>query len=175
MDDILARLKAGNELFVEGNNACDVSYERRRKASEEGQHPFAVLLTCADSRILPNEIFSAGIGDLFVVRTAGNIIGSTVLCSIQFGLSLGAQLILVMGHTKCGAVNAVLEGRSERHVAPIIQEIAPALGSEREPRKCAELNVHNSIRKINEAIGTGKIQVAGAVYDIESGKVEFLE
>ena len=119
----LERLKKGNEeSLLEGNSIGDLSLNRKKETSENGQHPYAVILTCSDSRVIPEAIFHAGIGDLFVIRVAGNVIGEDTLASIEYGLThLGAETVLVLGHTHCGAVTAAIQGEAHGYIAKSIQ------------------------------------------------------
>ena len=140
-----------------------------------GQAPYAVIITCSDSRIIPEAIFSAGIGELFVIRTAGNTIDETTLGSVEYAVGhLGVKLIVVLGHTYCGAVKAAI-GHEEVHgnLSGIIDEISKAIGQEQDSYKAVKLNVEHGCSVIQEhelpAI------VIGAIYHTDSGKVEFLQ
>lgn len=106
----LERLKAGNQIYLNAKKGSgDVSPARRLSTSEEGQKPYAVIVSCSDSRVIPEYIFSAGIGELFVVRVAGNVIEGYQLGSIEYAVEhLGCRLVIVLGHTRCGAVSAGL-------------------------------------------------------------------
>ena len=177
----LQRLKDGNEKYLMTETAfLNVSPKTRKKTAMDGQAPYAVIITCSDSRIIPEAIFSAGIGELFVIRTAGNTIYGTTLGSIEYAVGhLGVKLIVVLGHTHCGAVEAAI-GHEEIHaeelhgnLSGIIEEISKAIGQERDSYRAVKLNVEHGCSVIQEhefpAI------VIGAIYHTASGKVEFLQ
>ena len=170
------RLKRGNEQYVaSGEYAGDVS-EAAREEAKGGQEPYAVIVTCSDSRVIPEAIFSAGIGDLFVIRVAGNVIDKHQLGSIEYAAEhLGAKTVVVLGHTGCGAVNAALFHDPEGYVRYITQEIKRAVGKERDPLKACVLNVERSVNKIKKSLTAEDLVVEGAVYDIVTGRVEFLK
>lgn len=109
---VMEYLKQQNEIYVKtGKNSGDLSESKREDTTENGQHPYAVIVTCSDSRVPAEHIFNAGIGELFVIRTAGNVIGDHALGSVEYGMEhLGAKLVVVLGHTNCGAVDAALNG-----------------------------------------------------------------
>ena len=111
-DDVLEKLKRGNEIYIKSRKSeGDVSPELRRKTAEEGQHPYAIVIACSDSREIPEAIFSAGIGELFVIRVAGNVLDNHQLGSIEYAVGhLDANVIVVLGHTRCGAVKATIKG-----------------------------------------------------------------
>ena len=170
----LERLKEGNRIYVKSEiNASDVSPARRKDTYENGQHPYAVVVSCADSRVIPEAIFSAGIGDLFVIRVAGNVVGDYELGSIEYAVEhLGCRLVLVLGHTCCGAVNAAL---SQNHglVKAITDEIKRAIGEECDTVKASLLNVKQSVNKVKSAVSAEGLLVCGALYHTDSGAVEF--
>lgn len=177
--DILKRLKDGNEKYLNSSaNDGDISPSVRMTTGKEGQHPYAVILTCSDSRVIPESIFMTGIGELFVIRVAGNVVGSHELGSIEYAVEhLGCKLIVVLGHTHCGAVGAAIEGVNDGYVASLTDEIRNAIGEEKEDISACRLNVEAGVNKIKSClIGNGKLlaDVVGAIYDIESGIVKFL-
>ena len=140
--------------------------------SQHGQAPYAIIVTCSDSRVIPENIFSAGIGELFVIRLAGNVIDDHQLGSIEYAAGhLGCRLILVMGHTHCGAVEAAMNGNPKNYIKFITDEIRLAIGDETDATKACELNVAHSIHHMEEDSG---LRVIGAIYDIESGEVRLL-
>ncbi|MBC3898585.1 carbonic anhydrase [Acetobacterium malicum] len=177
----IERLQKGNQNFVETEkNNGDVSQMVRTKNVEEGQKPYAVVVTCSDSRVPPEHIFSAGIGELFVIRTAGNVIGDFELGSIEYAVGhLGTTVVLVMGHNHCGAVAAAMQGHGHGHINAILEEIQPAIEGEENVGKCENLNIDNSIKRIlqsetiNSLINAGSVKVLGGKYNLESGAVEF--
>ncbi|PKM61307.1 MAG: carbonic anhydrase [Firmicutes bacterium HGW-Firmicutes-4] len=178
---VINKLQKGNQDFVttEKNNG-DVSQMVRIKNVQAGQKPDAVVVTCSDSRVPPEHIFSAGIGELFVIRTAGNVIGDFELGSIEYAVGhLGTSLVLVMGHNHCGAVASAMEGHGHGYIKAILEEIQPAIAGEENVGKCENLNIDNSIKRIlqsetiNRLIREGTVKVLGAKYNLESGTVEF--
>lgn len=173
----LERLKEGNRRFlVSEKGSGDVSPSRRRETEELGQHPYAVVVTCSDSRVVPESIFSAGIGDLFVIRSAGNIVDGCTLGSIEYAVEhLGCDLVVVMGHTHCGAVAAALEGLDEGHVGLILDEVRAGIGEEKDPDRACILNIRHSMDVIGKdlPLKDGAV-IVGALYDIGSGRVDFL-
>lgn len=176
------KLIEGNQKYVASQLASiDASEEIREHAARNGQKPYAIIITCSDSRVIPEAIFSAGIGDLFVIRVAGNVIDAHQLGSIQYAAGhLGTNLVVVLGHEHCGAVHAALHGQAEGYIRSITDEIQKAIGNETDERKACCLNVLHSCEVIrhNLQIRSGQcedgLQVAGAVYHLESGEVEFL-
>ncbi|MCH5194447.1 MAG: carbonic anhydrase [Oscillospiraceae bacterium] len=169
------RLAEGNKKYVESGAASVDASESVLKASSNGQSPFAVVITCSDSRVIPEAIFSAGIGDIFVIRVAGNVMDSHQLGSVEYAVShLGAKLVVVLGHEHCGAVGAALSGHGEGYIKSITDEIQKAAGDEKDEMKACCLNVKNSCRVIESSLKIQDMKVMGAVYYLESGKVEFL-
>ena len=178
--EALAKLKEGNKTYLDAKtNPGDISPTIREKTTKEGQFPYAIVVTCSDSRVVPEAIFSAGIGELFVIRVAGFVIDKHQLGSIEYAADhLGTPLVLVLGHTNCGAVGAALSahGHTDGCVGSIIEEIHKAIGTETNPDKAVELNVKHSKAAVEKALGQSlPITVVGAVYHIDSGKVEFME
>ena len=178
----LKRLRAGNQAYLDAVCAKgDISPAIRRKTCQEGQHPYAVIVTCSDSRVIPESIFCAGIGELFVIRIAGNVMDDHQLGSVEYAVQhLGCRLILVMGHTHCGAVDAAIHHAPEEgYIKFITDEIKRAIGEETDEEKASRLNVANSVRRIESCPGirqteeNGGLKVAGALYHLESGEVEF--
>ena len=173
----LERLKEGNKIYLKAEiNGGDISPAIRKKTFSEGQHPYAVVITCSDSRVIPEGIFSAGIGDLFVIRSAGNTIDSVQLGSIEYAVEhLGCPCVLVLGHSKCGAVGAAVSGATGGFVKFITDEISKAVGDEKDDLKACRLNVKNSVKRIRDSLKTEGLCVVGGIYRIDSGEVEFLE
>lgn len=176
-NEALKRLKEGNEIYLKAEiNGGDISPAIRQKTYSEGQHPYAVIVTCSDSRVIPESIFSAGIGELFVIRAAGNVIDSVQLGSIEYAVEhLGCPLVLVLGHSKCGAVGAAVNGKPSGFVKFITDEIRRAVGEEKNDIKACCLNVKNSVKRIKESLKIEDLCVLGGIYHIDTGKVEFLE
>ena len=183
-EKVLERLKKGNEIYIDGDvNAGDVSLKVRQKTATEGQHPYAIVITCSDARVIPDAIFSAGIGDLFVIRVAGNVLDNHQLGSIEYAFShLDANVIVMLGHTKCGAIAAAQHshGGEDKFIKYIIEDINEAIGGETDDYKATVLNVQHGVNIIRNAfhdhpdIEDGELDVLGAVYDIETGKVDWI-
>ena len=133
-DEALSRLKAGNERFAQSKVSAGQPVAARRAATAQTQHPFAIIVGCADSRTAPEIIFDQGIGDLFVVRTAGNLVDDYALGSIEYAVEhLGSRLIVVLGHERCGAVTAALGGGSAPgHIESLVRAIQPAVSASKE-------------------------------------------
>lgn len=178
-DRAMARLIEGNKRYIDAQLPCgDISPEIRARTCREGQDPYAVIITCSDSRVIPECIFSAGIGELFIIRVAGNVIDKHQLGSVEYAVDhLGCRLVVVLGHTHCGAVGAALHDEPGGFVSSITDEIRRAVGDEKDERRACILNVERSARTISENIGAcrdGTVSVVGALYDIEDGRTEFL-
>lgn len=177
----IKKLQKGNQDFVKAvKKSGDISPAVRTKNVEEGQKPYAVVVTCSDSRVPPEHIFSAGIGELFVIRTAGNVVGDFELGSIEYAVGhLDVSVVLVLGHNHCGAVAAAMHGHGHGYITSILEEIHPAIEGEENVGKCENLNIENSINRIlksetiNNLISEGKVKVLGGKYNLESGAVEF--
>lgn len=181
--EALFRLKTGNQQYLDkGVNAGDVSHIRREECLRGGQHPYAIIITCSDSRVIPETIFSAGIGDLFVIRIAGNVIDDHQLGSIEYAAEhLGSSLIVVLGHNHCGAVDAAMNHEPDGYIKFVTDEIARAIGDEKDEYKACCLNVRHSKAVIEHSlqIQTDEreygLKVIGAIYHMEDGCVEFFE
>ena len=173
----LERLKAGNKTYINSvKGVGDISPEIRQHTWKNGQKPFAVIVSCSDSRVIPESIFSAGIGDLFVIRVAGNVVDDFQLGSIEYAVEhLGCKLVVVLGHTGCGAVSAAL-GENCGYVKHITDEIKCAIGSESDTVKASILNINQSVSKIKESLpSTDGLYVCGALYHTDSGTVDFFD
>ena len=175
--EALEKLKVGNELFVKGeSDQGDVSHAARLYSSTHGQAPYALVVTCSDSRIVPDAVFSAGLGDLFVIRVAGNVIDAHQLGSIEYACKhLGTQLVVVMGHDHCGAVEAALHDDPnddpEGFIEYILDEVKRAIGEETDPLRASELNVLYAVSRIKDVLD---VTVIGAMYCLATGEVTFL-
>lgn len=192
-DEALQRLIEGNERFLRGESRLS---GLRREALVElarGQKPFATILGCSDSRVSPERIFDAELGELFVVRVAGNILGPAVAGSLQYaGAHLHTLLVLVLGHEGCGAVQAALaakhQGVQQRsRIQLLVDDIIPALegldshlSAGAAMAQAVEANVRYTVRAILESPegkarrAEGQMKILGAIYDIETGRVRFL-
>ncbi|MDE7372720.1 MAG: carbonic anhydrase, partial [Clostridia bacterium] len=162
----LERLKQGNLIYLNSKTGVgDISPEKREDTVKNGQKPYAVIVGCSDSRVIPESIFSAGIGDLFVVRVAGNVIDKHQLGSIEYAVEhLGCRLVVVLGHTECGAVGAALHPNGG-YVKFITDEIKHAIGDETDSVKASILNVKQSVSKIDTLLEKPDgLQIVGALY-----------
>lgn len=183
-NEALAKLKEGNARFVNAKVSEGKPTAARRAETAQSQHPFAIILGCADSRTSPEIIFDQNIGDLFVARNAGNLVDDHTLGSIEYAVEhLGARLIVVLGHERCGAVIAALAGdTAPGHVQSLVRDIQPAVQAVKgKPGDVTHLAVVENARRMAEEIRTkanlgelGKeVRVISAVYDLDSGKVGF--
>ena len=170
----LEKLKEGNKAYLNCKNGVgDISPERRLYTSKNGQHPYAVIVSCSDSRVIPESIFSVGIGDIFVIRVAGNVVDNYPLGSIEYAVEhLGCKLVVVLGHTGCGAVGAA-NAQNGGYIKFITDEIRSAIGAETDAVKASTLNVKASVKKIKECIKAEGLLVTGALYHTDSGAVDF--
>lgn len=176
MNERIKKLLEGNERYQKtGIFRGDVSAAKRAE-NKDGQHPCAVVITCSDSRVIPEAIFSAGIGELFVIRTAGNVIGVHEFGSIEYAVEhLKAGTVIVLGHTGCGAVKAALAGEFGGTVGVITNRIKDAAGDEQDPEKACALNVKEGVEGIRRVFFHHEdVTVAGAIYDILSGEVRII-
>ena len=192
--DVLRQLKEGNERFLRGEpRKRDFASEIRATAG--GQHATAAVLGCVDSRVPVETIFDAGIGDMFVARVAGNVAHSDIVGSLEYATKVGgAKLVLVMGHTRCGAVKSACEHVELGNITGLLQRITPAVDAVKGVpggRDCeneafvdaaAQENVRLTIHKLREMSPILKgledshdIMIVGALYDISTGKVDFLD
>ncbi len=180
--EALKMLKDGNQRYLEAEiGQGDISPAVRMNTYENGQHPYAIIITCSDSRVIPESIFSAGIGELFVIRVAGNVIDDHQLGSIEYAAEhLGCRLVVVMGHTHCGAIGAAIHHDLSGYIKYITDEIKEAIGEETDDYRACCRNVEHSIALIEENLEIRSMEeeglrVMGAVYHIEDGRAEFLE
>lgn len=195
----LARLRAGNRRFVTGLTTLDgVSLGAARAALVEGQAPFAVILGCSDSRVPVEIVFDHGLGDLFVIRIAGNVVAPSMVGSVEFAASrFGTRLVVVLGHTRCGAVQATVEelqtpSNQSRNIAAIVDRIRPSveallatdLRNDRAAlmRAAVRANVRVSAGALRHGspllerlIAEDGLVVVGAEYVLETGEVEFFD
>lgn len=191
-DEALRRLLEGNERFVANQERHPDRGPEVRLRLAEAQHPFAVILGCADSRVPPEILFDEGLGDLFVIRNAGNIVDATCLASVEYGVDhLGVSLVMVLGHERCGVITAAVavsrDGQAVRgHLWSLIDAVRPALEKidEREGdvidqavRAHVKIEVERLRRAdpiVSRAVQTGAVRIVGARYDIDRGQVEVL-
>jgi carbonic anhydrase len=182
------KLMEGNERYVAGQTARrDIGEERRRDLADNGQHPFALIVSCADSRVPPELVFDQGLGELFVVRTAGNVLDDIGMGSVEYGAEhLHIPLIVVLGHEHCGAVKATVDSRGEKvHgcIGSVVDKISRSLEKVRGEKDlyaaCEDENIRTVAAEIKNnpivagLMSAGKVTVACAKYGITSGRVTF--
>lgn len=184
-EQALEKLLLGNEKYLSGSIKPNVGASLRQDLATNGQHPYAIVITCSDSRVPAELIFNSSLGDIFVIRTAGNVVSDFEVGSVEYGAEhLGSPLIFVLGHTNCGAVTAATEGgEAAGKIQAIVDEIEPSVqkakdaGAEDVLSKAIEYNVMNSVDKIisseviQELMEEGKVEVVGGVYDINTGTI----
>lgn len=188
----LQYLKEGNQRFVENLRAHRNLLEQVNDTAE-GQYPFAVILSCIDSRTSAELIFDQGLGDIFSVRIAGNVVNDDILGSMEYACKVaGSKLVVVLGHTRCGAVTSACKHVVMGNITTLLSKIQPAVQVAREKysdvetpeavQLVAEENVKESIRVVKERSAilrdmdtNGEIAIVGAMYDVESGQVEFYD
>lgn len=187
-----AMLVEGNERFVQ-NLKAERNLQKQVVETSKGQYPFAVILGCIDSRVPTELIFDQGIGDVFSVRVAGNIINEDVLGSMEYSCKVaGSKIVVVLGHTKCGAVTAACNNVELGNITPLLQKIKPAVDLIRENgiEKMEDKDIENvsiqnvllsidRIRKespiLKEMEDDGTIQIVGGIYDVSTGAVSFFD
>jgi len=179
----LKKLTEGNTRFVAGKMASH-NLSQQRKDTVVGQHPFAIVLSCSDSRVPPEHIFDAGIGELFIVRTAGNIADSVALGSLEYAAEhLHVPLLVVMGHESCGAVAAACASESAPgNIDCIVKEIQPAVkAGNKEPARvigenvlCVLATVRAKSSILSHLEKEGKLKIVGGVYSLSTGSVSLL-
>jgi carbonic anhydrase len=193
-DEALARLKSGNARFVAGTARFPTVQKEVLAYLARGQQPYATILGCSDSRVPPELVFDAGFGELFIVRVAGNVLGPAIAGTLQYaGTHLHTPLFVVMGHEGCGAVQAALAWKLEgtRHrsrielllenILPALESLDPGLPPDTLMKAAVEANVRWTIRTILDSpeakarAAEGVMKLVGAVYDIGTGAVRFLE
>ena len=178
VENALQSLKSGNERFVTGNLSNKETYAEDRKALCAGQHAFAVVLCCSDSRVVPEIIFDQKLGDLFVIRNAGNIVDEEVLGSIEYAVEhLETPLVVVMGHSSCGAVTATCQGGDlPGHITDLAKRIKPSINT----NCCIDDNARSHAKRMAQLIEDDEIvhqvgaKVVAAFYNLKNGKVEWL-
>ena len=180
-------LKEGNQRFLD-KNVQDRDLHIQVQNTSDGQFPYAVVLSCIDSRVPVELVFDQGVGDIFSARVAGNIINEDILGSIEYACGVaGSKAILVLGHTKCGAVTSACKGVELGNITALLSKVKPAIANvqerdgEVEVEEVTKANVHQSIKEIREKSSIladleteGKIKIVGAVYHVEDGRVTYL-
>ena len=191
--EALQRLIDGNARFARGMPAQRPPSHDQLKQLAESQHPFATILGCSDSRVPPETVFDQGLGDLFIVRVAGNVVGTEILGSLAYALGhLATPLFVVLGHEGCGAVGAALQAKGGgvtepgslaellEAILPALEGIDPGAPPDVQLHRAVEANVRCALRRLaatpggRAALAKGDIQLVGAVYELATGRVRFL-
>ena len=188
--EAISKLKEGNGRYTSGNLQHPGQTAERRTELANTQHPFATILSCSDSRVPPEIVFDQGLGDLFIVRVAGNVINEEGLGSIEYSIDhLGTRLILVLGHQSCGAVKAAREtiaakGKAPGHIESLVTAIRPAVEATAKDdlETTIKANVKNVVQALRSStpilkadVDSGKIKVIGGYYGLATGAVTFLD
>lgn len=179
-EQALALLKAGNERYLANDLADKGSYKADREILKSGQSPFAVIVTCSDSRVAPEIYFDQKLGDIFIIRNAGNIVDDTAMGSIQYAVEhLHSPLVVICGHSACGAVTAACDESGATHPAPlqsILDKIVPAKNPGDDVNTVIQNNIHMMADKVrnDDVIKHCGATVVGAHYDIHTGEVIWL-
>jgi carbonic anhydrase len=188
--EAISKLKEGNGRYTSGNLQHPGQTAERRTELAKTQHPFAAIVSCSDSRVPPEIVFDQGLGDLFVVRVAGNVINDEGLGSIEYTVDhLGTRLILVLGHQSCGAVKAAREtiaakGKAPGHIQSLVTAIKPAVEATAKDdlETTVKANVKNVVQALRSStpilkaeVDSGKIQVVGGYYSLDTGAVTLLD
>jgi len=188
-DEALAELKYGNNRFLD-NKLKNTNYKEEIEATKGGQHPYAFILTCIDSRVPPEIIFDQGIGNIFVGRLAGNIEDDDILGSMEFAAKVKhTKLFVVLGHSHCGAVKGAIDNAGLEHLTQLTNKIKPAINPQKTypledevedivSRKNVNFTIENILKNsatLRLMEGEKEIKIVGAFYDISNGEVEFFE
>ncbi len=184
--EALDRIKSGNNNFVADQLDGKLQNSSRRDDLVSGQNPYAIILSCADSRVVPELAFDTGLGELFVIRVAGNVANTSSIASIEYAVAhLGVNLIVVLGHQSCGAVTAALAGGDNGYnLNHLLAHVEPAKAASEDKsvnavvKKNAELTgQHLADRSsiISDAVNSGSLKILPAYYNLDSGKVDFLK
>ncbi len=186
--EALRMILEGNQRFVAAKMEHPHQTPARRDEIAKRQHPFAAVLACADSRTAPEILLDRGLGDIFVVRVAGNVADQVVIDSLDYSVThLGVRLVMVLGHRRCGAVIAAVEGHEQAgDVGPMLSELRPAVEAakkmpgdpiENAVRANVELVVANlaNSKELGPMVKSGKLKIVGAIYDLDRGKIEMLK
>jgi carbonic anhydrase len=185
-DDALAKLKEGNLRFATSDVSKGKPTAARRTETAQAQHPFAIIVGCADSRVPPELVFDQNLGDLFVIRTAGNLVDDHALGSIEYAVPhAGARLIVVLGHTRCGAVTAALESdQAPGHIQSLVRDIQPAVKAVKgKPGDSLAAAITENARQVaaqikaKAALGdlAKDVRIVSAIYDLDTGKIEWVK
>lgn len=184
--DALKRLQEGNERFVADKLDGSLNDSNRRKELTSGQSPYAIVLSCADSRVVPELAFDTGLGEIFVIRVAGNVANTESIASIEYAVAhLGTKLIMVLGHESCGAVTAAMDGGDNGYnLNQLLSQITPAIAESADDaeindvvKKNAQLvskDLQDRSSIIADAVQNGGLEIVPAYYNLDSGKVDIL-
>jgi carbonic anhydrase len=188
--EVYELLIEGNKRFI-NNLKSDRDHLEMINETREGQYPFAVILSCMDSRTSVELIFDQGLGDLFSIRVAGNIVNNDILASIEYAVKyVGSKVLMVLGHTECGAIKSAKAGVKDGHITALLDRIRPSISKAMLKDDDAHMfndnaayaNVENSLEEIltcseivNELFKKGEIGIIGGVYNIETGQVDFFK
>ncbi len=178
----LDRLKAGNKNFVANKLNGELQDAARKKALTKGQNPFAIILSCADSRVVPELAFDTGLGELFVLRVAGNVANTSTIASIEYAVAhLGTKLIVVLGHESCGAVTAAIAGGDNGYnLNHLLSHITPSIAASRNKsvnavvKKNAKMTCDELAARSSIISGAKGLKIVPAYYNLGNGKVNFL-
>ncbi|MCE1163894.1 MAG: carbonic anhydrase [Bacteroidetes bacterium] len=186
-DDAIKELKNGNIRFTSGKLE-NTDYKEQIENTKADQHPHSVILSCLDSRVPPETIFDQGIGNIFVARVAGNLADENILGSLEYGAKVkGCKLIVVLGHSMCGAVKGAVDNAELGHLTQLVDQIKPAItGDKSNPDKMLDETSRNNVKltiekilKSSEVLASlvkdGKLKIVGAYYDVATGRVEFMD
>jgi len=187
--DALNKLIAGNKRYLAGNMQHPHQAKQRREDLATGQQSFACVLSCADSRVPPEIVFDQGLGDLFVLRVAGNVVNDMIVGSLEYAVDhLGASLIVVLGHKRCGAVSATVQGgEAPGKIGSLIQAIQPAVDAVKDQTgdivdNAVRENIKRGVQQLKSAApvllekaNAGQLQIVGAFYSLDTGEVVLLD
>lgn len=185
ISNIITRLQEGNERFTTDSLQNQLKDQTRRDELTSGQQPHTIVLSCADSRVVPEHAFDAGLGELFVLRVAGNVANTSTIASIEYAVAhCGSKVIIVMGHQACGAVTAAIAGGDNgENLNHLLAHINPAIDACNSSdvttvvKKNAELTgieLTTKSKIIGDAVSNGSVKIVPAYYNLDSGKVDFL-
>lgn len=192
-DSVIALLEEGNRAFVEQNSHNRDAMAQLKESAKDGQHPLAIVLSCIDARVPVEIIFDKGVGDIFVTRVAGNVVSGDILGSMEYACEhSGSKVVVVMGHKQCGAVHSACEGVKAGNMTDMLAKIQPAIDQlktdtsdvedadfQNEVAKQNALNMVEEVRKGSEILKEmeekGEIKIVAALFDLETGHVEFIQ
>ena len=164
-------LEKGNKDFI-SKLEKDINLKNRRNELIKGQHPDTLVITCSDSRVIPELIFNASLGDIFVIRTAGNVINEGELATIEYAIEhLKVKRIIILGHTHCGAIHATIKGEKGRYMDPILKRIRGNIGQNIDELEASKINALKEAQYIKEKFPTFKGIITSKIYDIETSLV----